>query len=392
MSVTSVPGFVAAGMACGVKESGAADLAMVATVDGAAVTAAGVFTSNLMTAPPVLVSRDHLAATGGRAAAVVLNSGNANAATGTQGRAAAETMCAVTAASVGCAINEVLVCSTGLIGYQLPMDAIAPAIPVVAAAMTADGGPAAARAMMTTDTAPKTTEVSSVTSSGAAFTVGGVAKGAAMLEPNMATMLAVLTTDAAVDSHTATGLLQSAAGVSFNCLTVDGAQSTNDTVLLLASGTAGPVEPEVLGGVLADACRDLAVQMADDAEGSTKTVFLTVTGAASDAEAAKGARDTANCQLVKCSWYGEDPYWGRIAAEMGAAGIAFDPDAISISYGGQVIYAEGQACKVDEGALAGHMAGRRLDLDVDLGQGDGTAWIVTTDLSHAYIDENMRTS
>ena len=392
MSVTSVPGFVAAGMACGVKESGAADLAMVATADGAAVTAAGVFTSNLMTAPPVLVSRDHLVATGGRAAAVVLNSGNANAASGTQGRAAAETMCAATAASVGCAINEVLVCSTGSIGYQLPMDAIAPAIPVVAAAMTADGGPAAARAMMTTDTAPKTTEVSSVTSSGATFTVGGVAKGAAMLEPNMATMLAVLTTDAAVDSYTATGLLQSAAGVSFNCLTVDGAQSTNDTVLLLASGTAGPVEPEVLGGVLADACRDLAVQMADDAEGSTKTVFLTVTGAASDAEAAKGARDTANCQLVKCSWYGEDPYWGRIAAEMGAAGIAFDPDAISISYGGQVIYAEGQACKVDKAALAGHMAGRRLDLDVDLGQGHGTAWIVTTDLSHAYIDENMRTS
>ena len=385
MSVTSVPGFVAAGMACGVKESGADDLAMVATADGAAVTAAGVFTSNLMTAPPVLVCRDHLASTGGRAAAVVLNSGNANAATGTQGRAAAEAMCEATAASVGCAIDEVLVCSTGLIGYQLPMDAIVSAIPTVAAAMTAVGGPAAARAMMTT-------EVNGVTSSGAAFTVGGVAKGAAMLEPNMATMLAVLTTDAAVDPDTATGLLQSAAEVSFNCLTVDGAQSTNDTVLLLASGTAGPVEPEVLGGVLANACRDLAVQMADDAEGSTKTVFLTVTGAASDAEAAKGARDTANCQLVKCSWYGEDPYWGRIAAEMGAAGIAFDPDAISISFGGQVIYAEGQTREVDEKALAVHMAGRRLDLDVDLGQGDGTAWIVTTDLSHAYIDENMRTS
>ena len=213
-----------------------------------------------------------------------------------------------------------------------------------------------------------------------------------MIEPNMATMLAVLTTDAAGDPDIATDLLQSAAGVSFNCLTVDGAQSTNDTVLLLASGTAGLVEPEVLGGALVDACRELAVQMADDAEGSTKTVFLTVTGAASDAEAAKGARDTANCQLVKCSWYGEDPYWGRIAAEMGAAGIAFDPDAISISYGGQVIYAEGQTCEVDEKALAAHMAGRRLDLDVDLGQGDGTAWIVTTDLSHAYIDENMRTS
>ena len=250
----------------------------------------------------------------------------------------------------------------------------------------------AAVAMMTTDKVPKTTVVTGPTTTGGAFTVGGVAKGAAMLEPNMATMLAVLTTDAEVDPSTATDLLRDAVGVSFNCLTVDGAESTNDTVLLLASGTAGPVDTADLGTALADACRDLAVQMANDAEGSTKTVFLTVTGAATDAEAAKGARDTANCQLVKCSWYGEDPYWGRIAAEMGAAGITFDPDTITITYGEQVVYAEGQACDVDEQALAAHMAGRRLDLGVNLGQGDGMAWIVTTDLSHAYIDENMRTS
>ncbi len=392
MSVTSVPGFVAAGMACGVKPSGADDLAMVATADGSTVTAAGVFTSNLMTAPPVLVSRDHLATTGGRAAAVVVNSGNANAATGQSGRADAETMCALTAGAVGCQTDEVLVCSTGLIGFPLPMEAIAPAIPTVAAAMTTEGGPAAARAMMTTDTVPRTTVATGLTVEGSTFTVGGVAKGAAMLEPNMATMLAVLTTDAEVDAATATGLLRTAVGVSFNCLTVDGAESTNDTVLLLASGSAGPVEPDVLGAALSDACRDLAVQMADDAEGSTKTVFLTVTGAASDAEAAKGARDTANCQLVKCSWYGEDPYWGRIAAEMGAAGIAFDPTTISISYGGQVVYADEAVQPVDADALTAHMAGRQIDLDVDLGQGDGSAWIVTTDLSHAYIDENMRTS
>ncbi len=392
MSVTSVPGFVAAGMACGVKPSGADDLAMVATADGSTVTAAGVFTSNLMTAPPVLVSRDHLATTGGRAAAVVVNSGNANAATGQSGRADAETMCALTAGAVGCQTDEVLVCSTGLIGFPLPMEAIAPAIQTVAAAMTTEGGPAAARAMMTTDTVPRTTVATGLTVEGSTFTVGGVAKGAAMLEPNMATMLAVLTTDAEVDAATATGLLRTAVGVSFNCLTVDGAESTNDTVLLLASGSAGPVEPDVLGAALSDACRDLAVQMADDAEGSTKTVFLTVTGAASDAEAAKGARDTANCQLVKCSWYGEDPYWGRIAAEMGAAGIAFDPTTISISYGGQVVYADEAVQPVDADALTAHMAGRQIDLDVDLGQGDGSAWIVTTDLSHAYIDENMRTS
>ncbi len=392
MSVTAVPGFVAAGMACGVKASGADDLAMVATADGTPVTAAGVFTSNRMTAPPVLVCRDHLSATGGRAAAVVLNSGNANAATGAAGRADAEAMCALTAEAVGCTPDEVLVCSTGLIGFPLPMDRIALAIPTVAAALTVDGGLAAARAIMTTDTVPRTTVTTGPTTEGGAFTVGGVATGAAMLEPNMATMLAVLTTDAEVDPSTATDLLRDAVGVSFNCLTVDGAESTNDTVLLLASGTAGPVDTADLGAALADACRDLAVQMADDAEGSTKTVFLTVTGAVSDAEAATGARDTANCQLVKCSWYGEDPYWGRIAAEMGAAGIAFDPATITIAYGGQVVYAAEQVQPVDEMALATHMAGRRIDLEVDLGQGDGSAWIVTTDLSHAYIDENMRTS
>ncbi len=392
MSVTKVPGFVAAGMACGIKASGADDIAMVATADGSPVTAAGVFTSNRMTAPPVLVTREHLVATGGQAAAVVLNSGNANAATGAVGRADAEAMCALTANAVGCKPDEVLVCSTGLIGFELPMDRITSAIPTVAAALTDDGGPAAARAIMTTDTVPRMTVLTGTALDGGTFTIGGVAKGAAMLEPNMATMLAVLTTDALLDATTATDLLQSAVGVSFNCLTVDGAESTNDTVLLLASGTAGPVATDEIGAALSDACRDLTVQMANDAEGSTKTVFLTVTGAADDTEAAKGARDTANCQLVKCSWYGEDPYWGRIAAEMGAAGIAFDPATITISYGGQVVYAAEQVQPVDEMTLAAHMAGRRIDLEVDLGQGDGSAWIVTTDLSHAYIDENMRTS
>ena len=299
---------------------------------------------------------------------------------------------ASSADAVGCADNEVLVCSTGWIGFPLPMDRIASSIPTLVASLDADGGSAAAVAMMTTDTVSKATVITGSTVDGSTFTVGGIAKGAAMLEPNMATMLAVLTTDAEVDANTATGMLRDAVGVSFNCLTVDGAESTNDTVLLLASGAAGPVEATDLKVALADACRDLAIQMADDAEGSTKTIFLTVTGAATDAEAAKGARDTANCQLVKCSWYGADPYWGRIAAEMGAAGIAFDPETITISYGGQVVYSDGITQPVDEEALATHMAGRRLDLDVDLGQGDGSAWIVTTDLSHAYIDENMRTS
>ncbi|MCY3888928.1 MAG: bifunctional ornithine acetyltransferase/N-acetylglutamate synthase, partial [bacterium] len=217
-----------------------------------------------------------------------------------------------------------------------------------------------------------------------------IAKGAAMLEPNMATMLAVLVTDAAADPDTLQQALRAGVAGTFNTLTVDGAESTNDTVLILANGKAGPVDPDALAQAIADACESLALQMADDAEGSTKTVFLRVTGAASDAEAAKAARDTANCQLVKCSWYGQDPYWGRIASEMGAAGVAFDHTKLAIAYGPHVVYQYGEPAHPPE--LAQYMTGRRLDLHVDLGMGDGSARIITTDLTHAYIDENMGTS
>lgn len=385
MSVTDVPGFTAAGVTCGIKPSGKPDLAIVATADGAAVSAAGVFTSNKMTAAPVLVCREHLAATKGNAAAVVLNSGNANAATGAQGMADAHQMCQETAAALGVAPEQVLVCSTGLIGYALPMDAVSSGITAAAQAITPQGGPQAAEAIMTTDTVPKQVVVA-----GDGFTVGGIAKGAAMLEPNMATMLAVLVTDAAADPDTLQQALRAGVAGTFNTLTVDGAESTNDTVLILANGKAGPVDPDALAQAIADACESLALQMADDAEGSTKTVFLRVTGAASDAEAAKAARDTANCQLVKCSWYGQDPYWGRIASEMGAAGVAFDHTKLAIAYGPHVVYQYGEPAHPPE--LAQYMTGRRLDLHVDLGMGDGSARIITTDLTHAYIDENMGTS
>ena len=385
MSVTDVPGFTAAGVTCGIKPSGKPDLAIVATADGAAVSAAGVFTSNKMTAAPVLVCREHLAATKGNAAAVVLNSGNANAATGAQGMADAHQMCQETAAALGVAPEQVLVCSTGLIGYALPMDAVSSGITAAAQAITPQGGPQAAEAIMTTDTVPKQVVVA-----GDGFTVGGIAKGAAMLEPNMATMLAVLVTDAAADPDTLQQALRAGVAGTFNTLTVDGAESTNDTVLILANGKAGPVDPDALAQAIADACESLALQMADDAEGSTKTVFLRVTGAASDAEAAKAARDTANCQLVKCSWYGQDPYWGRIASEMGAAGVAFDHTKLTIAYGPHVVYQYGEPAHPPE--LAQYMTGRRLDLHVDLGMGDGSARIITTDLTHAYIDENMGTS
>lgn len=392
MTVTDVEGFVAAGVAVGIKASGAPDMALVATDDGRPVAAAGVFTSNKMTAAPVLVCREHLSATAGQAAAVILNSGNANAATGEGGLLDARQMCHATARQLGCQPDEVLVCSTGLIGFRLPMDVILAGIPTVAAARHGSGGADAARAMMTTDTVPKHALALRRNPDGSTFRVGGIAKGAAMLEPNMATMLAVLTTDAAVGPAALHDALAAAVGVSFNCLTVDGAQSTNDTVLLLASGRSGSTDPDTFADAVTEVCKSLAVQMADDAEGSTKTVFIHVSGGHDSAEAATIARSIANCQLVKCSWYGQDPYWGRIASETGSSATHFDPATLRIRYGDHVVYHGGPLTPVDDPDLRAYMTQRTLHLFVELSQGDGTADIVTTDLSHAYIDENMGTS
>jgi glutamate N-acetyltransferase/amino-acid N-acetyltransferase len=389
MSITAVPGFVAAGVACGIKDSGESDLALVATADGAPVPAAGVFTQNLVVAAPVVVSRRHLAATGGRAAAVVLSSGNANAATGEQGEADAETMCALSAAGVGCTPDEVLVCSTGLIGYPLPMDALAAGIPAAAAARggAAAHGAAAAEAIMTTDTRRKETLVT-----GDGFAVGGMAKGAAMLAPGMATMLAVLVTDAAADPDTLTAVLRSGVADSFNAMSVDGCTSTNDTVLLLANGRAGAADPAALAAAVAAACEDLALQMVGDAEGHTKVVTVRVTGAASEADARQAARKVAESQLTKCSWYGEDPYWGRIASDLGTSGVKLDLGALTIAYGGTVVSRGCVAAAHDEAAVAAHMAGDRLEVHCDLGVADGEARVLTNDLTHGYIDENKGTS
>lgn len=389
MSVTAPAGFVASGHSAGIKSAGQPDLALVATDDGAAVAAAAVFTQNKMTAAPVITTHRHLDATGGRAAAVILNSGNANAATGASGREHAERMCAGTASGLGCEPSEVLVCSTGLIGIPLPIDTIEASLATLvdARAPGADGGLAAADAILTTDTVRKLSVVR-----GDGFVVGGMAKGAAMLAPNMATMLAVLTTDAEADPSQLHHALTEAMAVSFNALSVDGCTSTNDTVILMASGRAGPVEPGALASAVAEVCADLALQMAGDAEGATKVVRLTVAGAASDDEAAAGARKTAESQLVKCSWYGQDPYWGRIASELGSAGIAFDPDAIAISYGPHQVAAGGVTVAHDHEALSTYMEQRHLEITADLGLGSGRATILTNDLTHAYIDENMGTS
>jgi glutamate N-acetyltransferase/amino-acid N-acetyltransferase len=387
MSVTVPRGFVAAGIAAGVKVNGDPDLSLVATADAGAVAAAATFTSNKLAAGPVQVSRAHLAATGGHAAAVVLNSGNANAANGAAGVEHAERMCATTAAALGCPADDVLVCSTGLIGIPFPIEVVEAGVPALVAARSPEGGADAARAIMTTDTVAK--EVLVVRPS---FSVGGMAKGAAMLAPNMATMLAVLTTDAAAEPAALQAALQEAVNRSFNRLVSDGCTSTNDTVIVLASGLAGPVDKGELAATLEEACFGLASQMVGDAEGATKVVRVEVVGAASDDDADRGARAIARSQLTKCSWFGEDPYWGRVASDLGSADIAFDLDRFSIAYGGIVVAAKGIALQHDAGALAAHMQQRHLRVTADLGLGDGEAFVLSNDLTYGYIDENKGTS
>ncbi|HEY7134682.1 MAG TPA: bifunctional glutamate N-acetyltransferase/amino-acid acetyltransferase ArgJ [Acidimicrobiia bacterium] len=390
MSVTAPKGFEAGGLACGIKESGASDLSIVTTADRHPVAAAGVFTSNRACAAPVQVSREHLA--DGRASAVVLNSGNANAATGEAGRRDARRMCELTAEGLGVARTDVLVCSTGLIGIPLPMDALEAGIPKLAGAL--NGGTAAADAMLTTDTVRK---VAVAEVAGLGVTVGGMAKGAAMLAPAMATMLAVVTTDAHVEPTALHAALTSAVDISFNQLCVDACTSTNDTVLVLANGLAGgdPLSGaglDAFTGALTDVCSSLAEQMATDAEGSTKLARVVVRGAAGVADARRAARAVAASQLVQCSLNGSDPYWGRVLSELGVSGADLDPEQVDIAYNGVVVCREGIAAAHDADALAKEMAGRHITIECDLRRGDATATMLTTDLSHAYIDENRRTS
>ncbi|MCZ7526059.1 MAG: bifunctional glutamate N-acetyltransferase/amino-acid acetyltransferase ArgJ [Acidimicrobiia bacterium] len=399
MSVTAAAGFEAAGVAAGIKPSGDPDLALVATAGRRPVAAAGVFTSNLCQAAPVQVSRRHLR--DGRAVAVVLSSGNANAATGAPGRADALGMCERTASELGCATEDVLVCSTGLIGYRLPMPAVEAAIPTLVAGLRGgeEASAAAAEAMLTTDTVRKEAVAAAAVGDGIEATVGGVAKGAAMLAPSMATMLAVLTTDAAVESRALHAALERAVDVSFNQLSVDGCTSTNDTVLVLASGAAGnrPIgfggpAFHSLGEALTSVCSSLAEQMAADAEGATKLARIVVRGARSVDDARRAARAVARSQLVQCSLYGGDPYWGRVLSELGASGARFDPEAVEIAYNGVVVCRDGVAADHDAEGLAGSMEGREIEVRCDLRAGGSEATVLTTDLTHAYIDENRRTS
>jgi glutamate N-acetyltransferase/amino-acid N-acetyltransferase len=386
MSVTAAEGFVAAGCHAGIKKQ-RYDMALLATEDRHPVQAAAVFTQNKFFAPPVDVSRARLQAAGGRTSAVIVNSGNANAGTGPAGKADAEAMCAATAEALGLSGEHVLVCSTGIIGTALPMDRILTATPKLARKLSRDGGGDAARGILTTDKKSK-----EVLIRGSTFTLGGMAKGCGMIAPNMATMLAFLTTDAEVSAAEMQSILRDASDRSFNTLNVDGATSTNDTAMLLASGRRGRPDLAEFADAVHRACEDLTLQMARDAEGMTKMVALRVTGAASDAEARIAAKNIAENNLVKCSWYGGDPYWGRLLAAAGSSGVAFDTEKTAVAYGGVIVSRAGTDADHDGAVVATHMAGQRIEIEVALGLGQGAAQVIGIDLGPGYIKENSKTS
>jgi glutamate N-acetyltransferase/amino-acid N-acetyltransferase len=388
VSVTAAQGFVAAGCHAGVKRR-RYDMALVATDDRRPVAAAAVFTQNKFFAPPVAASRERLAASGGRAAAIIVNSGNANAGTGHRGARDAEAMCAATAEALGCGRST----RAGLLHRHHRHAAADGEDPRPLRPSWRRGSPWKAGGMRRRASSPRHKEQGGA-GRGSTFTLGGMAKGCGMIAPNMATMLAFLTTDADVCAGEMTPAILSAtpATGTFNTLNVDGATSTNDTVILLASpGGAVPTSAEFADAVH-KVCEDLTLQMARDAEGMTKMVALSVTGAASDAEARTAAKAIAENNLVKCSWYGGDPYWGRLLAAAGSCGIAFEAEKTSVAYGGILVSRAGTSEEHDSDAVHAHMAKERIEIEVALGLGSGRAQVIGIDLGPGYIKENSVTS
>ena len=384
--VTAPAGFRAAGIKAGIKKSGKADLALVFN-EGPENAAAGVFTSNKVKAAPVLWSQQVL--TTGRVRAVVLNSGGANACTGAPGfqdthRTAEELAAALSNWGTETGAIEIAVCSTGLIGDRLPMDKLVPGLTEIVHELAGgiSGGTDAAHAIMTTDTVAK----EAAFHHDGKWVVGGMAKGAGMLAPALATMLSVITTDAVATTEQLNQALRAATRLTFDRLDVDGASSTNDTVLLLSSGASG-VEPsqEDLDAAVLAVCDDLAAQMMADAEGVTKRVRVTVTGALTEDEAVAGARTVARDSLVKTALFGSDPNWGRVLAAIGMAPITLDPDRISVSFNGNPVCIDGVGAP---GAREVDLTGEDIHLVISLSVGDAEATIRTTDLSHAYVEEN----
>ncbi|XVU23153.1 bifunctional glutamate N-acetyltransferase/amino-acid acetyltransferase ArgJ [Actinoplanes sp. CA-054009] len=385
MTVTHPKGFRASGVAAGLKANGNPDVALVVN-DGPDFTAAGVFTGNRVKAAPVLWSQQVLK--GGIVRAVVLNSGGANACTGPQGfqdtHATAEHTATVLRGGpkpqlIGA--GDVAVCSTGLIGELLPMDKLLPGVNAAARALTSDGGPAAAAAIMTTDTVAKNSVVERD-----GWSVGGIAKGAGMLAPALATMLVVITTDASANNEVLDAALREATRVTFDRIDADGCMSTNDTVLLLASGASDrqPSQEELTAAVT-EVCHDLAQQLIADAEGATKHIAIEVKGAATEADAVEVGRTVCRNNLVKTALFGNDPNWGRILAAVGTTTARFEPDRVDVAIN-DVWICKGGAAAEDRSKV--DLSGRDVKITVNLREGEMEATIWTTDLSHAYVHEN----
>lgn len=378
MTVTHPKGFVAAGIAAGIKSSGNKDLALVRNL-GSLDAAAAVFTSNRAQANPIIWSREVIK--DGRVSAIVLNSGGANCFTGAQGFQATHSTAEAVGSALEVSSGDVLVCSTGLIGDQLPVDKILEGVTVLALELSADGGHDAAEAIMTTDSVPKT-----VTRDGDGYRIGGMAKGAGMLAPGLATMLVVLTTDAVLTPAQLDTALRAATRVSFDRLDSDGCMSTNDQVTLMASGASG-IEPSLddFTALLTDACIDLARQLQCDAEGASHDITITVSDAASETDAVAVGRAVARNNLFKAAVFGNDPNWGRVLAAIGTTDADFDPYNVDVLMNGvRVCTAGGPDRPRDEVDITP----RALQLDIVLHAGDHEASVYTNDLTHDYVHEN----
>ena len=388
--ITAPRGFLTAGVSAGLKKSGKRDVCLLAAHE--AISAAGVFTTSATAAPPVLVSREHLAS--GRLRAVVINAGNANACTGEPGMDDARAMAAAAASALGCMPEEIAVCSTGVIGVPLPLDLVTAGIDEAAEGLDSTNGEDAAEAIMTTDTFAKQLAIS-VTAEGRTFTIGGMAKGSGMIQPNMATMLAFITTDAPIPPPACDAMLRSAVGRSFNRITVDSDTSTNDTCILMASGAEGgpELEPDspaytAVAAAILEVATALAQMVVRDGEGATKFVTVTVRGAVTEADAETCAFAIANSPLMKTALFGQDANWGRVAMAVGKSGAAVEQSKLEIVFAGIVTCKDGTATGFDEEEAARALAEPEVELLVDLHLGEAEATVWTCDFSYEYVRIN----
>lgn len=383
MTITAPKGFRAAGIKAGIKASGNPDLALVVN-DGPQKAAAAVFTSNRVAAAPVHWSRQVV--TDGRVDAVILNSGGANACTGPQGFQNTHATAEKVAEVLGVSASDVVVCSTGLIGEQLPMDKILPGVEAAAKELSEDGGSAAATAIMTTDSVSKEAVFTGQDAEGKTFTVGGIAKGAGMLAPGLATMLVVLTTDADVPANELDVVLRDATRVTFDRADSDGCMSTNDTVVLLASGASEALpSAEQLSEAVTSVCAELARKLIGDAEGASHDIAIRTFNAASERDAEIVSRAVARSNLFKAAIFGKDPNWGRVLSAVGTTDAVFEPDQLNVSMNGVQICRNG-AIGDDRNLV--DLEPREVHVDIDLQAGDAEATIWTNDLTHDYVHEN----